>query len=70
VSSADHYQAAETLLQRKFVRYGRRGTLGPAADRPPTPEEIAQAHATLALVNVARELLHELTTLCHHLTGN
>jgi hypothetical protein len=39
--------------------------------RPPTPEEVAraQAHATLALVNVAEKLLAELTMLRQHLTG-
>ena len=54
------------------MRFGARGTLGPAEDRPPTPEEIAQAqvHATLALVNVANGLLHELSVLRQHLSGN
>ena len=54
------------------MRFGARGTLGPAEDRPPTPEEIAQAqvHATLALVNVANGLLHELSVLRQHLSGS
>ena len=72
MSSTDHYETAETLLQRKHVRFGPHGTLGPPEDRPPTPEEIAQeqVHATLALVNVANGLLHELSVLRQHLSGN
>jgi hypothetical protein len=71
VTSTEHYQAAEKLLQRKPLHHGPVG-LDVPEDRPPTPEEVAQAraHATLALVNVTEGLLHELSTLRQHLAGN
>jgi hypothetical protein len=48
------------------------GTPPPDGSRPPTAEEIAQAraHATLALVSVAKKLLAELAALRQHLSGS
>jgi hypothetical protein len=71
MTSTEHYQTAEKLMQRKALRHNPVG-LEPPEDRPPTPEEIAQAqvHATLSLVNVTEGLLHELSTLRQHLSGN
>jgi hypothetical protein len=55
-----HYARAKYLVGRKDKRVGRRIPGGQL--REATDEEIAQAqvHATLALVDVMRELLSEL----------
>jgi hypothetical protein len=78
VSSTNHYGAAEHLLEAKnpgndipvhpLTRLGHNQPVM----RPPTPQEIAQAqaHATLALVNVAEKLLAELVALRQHLSGS
>lgn len=60
-----HYARAKYLVGRKGKRYGPRNPGGQLRDA--TGEEIAQAqvHATLALVDVMRELLSELATERH-----
>jgi hypothetical protein len=73
VSGDDHYAAAEALLRRKAggsVRVESRHS--PDRSRPPTADEIAQAqaHAMLALVNVAEQLLAELAMLREQLTAS
>jgi hypothetical protein len=68
VNNTDHYAEAERWLQRqRKYRYERDDET-----RPPTPEEIAlaQAHATLALADVAGKLLVELAALRQHLSGS
>jgi hypothetical protein len=42
MTSTEHYQTAEKLMQRKALRHNPVG-LEPPEDRPPTPEEIVQA---------------------------
>jgi hypothetical protein len=72
VRSTDHYATAVDLLARKHTGHSltRAGRSTVDADtRPPTPEEVAQVqvHATLALVNVAGELVAELAMIREHL---
>jgi hypothetical protein len=74
VSSTDHYRAAEYLLEEKRSGVAPRSSQRPPdlGSKPPTAEEVvqAQAHATLALVDVAEKLLAELVTLRQHLSGS